>query len=109
MAAVAKKESEIESLHGAAQDGARMPGGGSSEGHFLILSRVGSPNEGIEWRVEWMTSEGEMIRKWERKFSQKRKRARDTASFPAAVRREKKREGREGKTEREKAVNGHLS
>ena len=46
--------------------------------------------------------EGEMIRKWERKFSQKRKRARDTASFPAAVRREKKREGREGKTEREK-------
>lgn len=44
-----------------------------------------------------MDEEREMIRKWERKFSQKRKRARDMASFPAAVRRErgKGEEGRE--------------
>ena len=44
-----------------------------------------------------MDEEREMIRKWERKFSQKRKRARDMASFPAAVRRERGKERKEGK------------
>ena len=52
-----------------------------------------------------MEDEEEMIRKWERKFSQRRKRARDMASFPA-VRRERRGKGegaerKEGKRERE--------
>ena len=44
-----------------------------------------------------MEDEGEMIRKWERKFSQRRKRARDMASFPAVRRERRKGEGAERK------------